>query len=71
MGQADILPLILSYLDIELPQSIMGANYINGEKVVYRQNGLIGENKVLEENIYDMDTITKVIVNVGDVTKDE
>ena len=60
-GQADTMPLILSYLAMEIPDTVMGANYIDGDKVSYTHNCIIKNSEILP-NTYDLDTITELIV---------
>ncbi len=62
-GQADIMPLILSYLGYDIPQDTMGLNYIDGQKVVYKQNGNMYNGKEIRQVLWDMDSLTKSIVN--------
>ena len=62
MGQADTMPLILSYLDMELPDYIYGANYIDGRKVVYTHNCVIEGSDEITSNTYDLDAITKLLI---------
>lgn len=71
MGQADITPLILSYLGMDLPDKIMGLNYVDGEKVVYLKRGVVTDSNGIAINEYDMGEITKALVNWGDELKDE
>lgn len=58
-GQAEIMPVILSYLDIEIPKSCMGLNYIDGKKVVYKQMKNIYDDGVIGANLSNMDMVTK------------
>lgn len=63
-GQADIMPMILSYLDLNIPQSSMGLNYIGGNKVVYKQSYTIVGSKEIAHNEFDMDQITRGFVKL-------
>lgn len=71
MGQSDIMPLILSYLNIDLPDKIMGLNYIDNEKVVYLNRRIVNNCKEVEINEYDMNEITKALVRWGDELNNE
>lgn len=62
VGQSDTMPLILSYLNVELPDYIYGANYIDGRKVVYTHNCIIKGPDEIISNTYDLDAITKLLV---------
>ena len=61
-GQSDVMPIILSYLDIQLPDKIMGANYINNDKIVYLRNCIMNDYKEASENPYQLNNITKLLV---------
>ncbi len=61
VGQAEIMPMILSYLNIEIPDTCMGLNYINGKKVVYKQmHNIYAEG--IDASLLSMDLITKSII---------
>lgn len=62
VGQSDTMPLILSYLNVELPDYIYGANYIDGRKVVYTHNCIIKGPDEIISNTYDLDAITKLLI---------
>ena len=53
--------MILSYLNIEIPDTCMGLNYINGKKVVYKQmHNIYAEG--IDASLLSMDLITKSII---------
>ena len=60
-GQANTMPLILSYLAMEIPDIVMGANYVKGDEVSYTHHCVIKKGEILP-NTYDLDAITKLIV---------
>lgn len=71
MGQSDIMPLILSYLNIDLPDKIVGLNYVDNEKVVYLNRRIVNNCKEIEINEFDMNEITKALVRWGDELNNE
>lgn len=66
MGQADIMPLILSYLDIEFPPQIMGANYVDGNKTVYLKGNVVFNDHTQKHNEFNMSEMTKALISLGE-----
>lgn len=63
-GQSDIMPMILSYLDLNIPNNCMGLNYVDNKKIVYKQGySIIGVNEIIP-NTFDMDQVTKSFVEI-------
>ena len=62
-GQADIMPLLLSYMGMEIPKNSMGLNYVDGQKVVYKQGVTIYEETGIMPEMLNLEELTKSIVN--------
>ena len=62
-GQADIAPMILSYIGAYISENFMGLNYIDGQKVVYKQGVNIYADETIGYNLFDMAEVTKSFVN--------
>lgn len=65
-GQADIMPMILSYLGIDIPDTCMGLNYIDGDKIVYLQDKDIVETGQKARSHFEMAEVTKSIIRYKD-----
>ena len=62
-GQADIAPIVLSYLGIPIPDSWMGLNYTPEGKIVYKQRGTYYSDGSTGANQFDMEAVTKSMIN--------
>lgn len=61
-GQADIMPMVLSYLGIDIPDVCMGLNYIEGGKIVYLQEKDVTEIGLTRRSSRDIGEVTKCVI---------